>query len=152
MSNHSAKIDSNVGEKRLAASITSGMIERLIAPHGPYFLFGLPLGFRRRKPALPPFFSMNSAPAEFDVAFSAVSLTAETIGFVLQKRSPLASSHRLGFAGFRRRTPGPPPFSSINSTPADSKARRIARSFAAVSEVSSIVNSARRIVVRPTDE
>ena len=28
--------------------------------------------------------------------------------------------------GFRSRRPGPPPFSSMNSTPADSNARRIA--------------------------
>ncbi len=32
----------------------------------------------------------------------------------------------------RRRTPGPPPFSSRNSTPADSSTPRTARSFAAV--------------------
>jgi alpha/beta hydrolase fold len=30
---------------------------------------------------------------------------------------------------FRSRTPGPPPFSSMNSTPADSNARRIAKSL-----------------------
>jgi hypothetical protein len=40
----------------------------------------------------------------------------------------------------------------MNSTPAATKALRIAKLFAAVSEVSSIANSARRIVVRPTDE
>jgi hypothetical protein len=67
---------------------------------------------------------MNSTPAEFEVAFSAVSIAAETIGFVSQKAA--ASSHRFCFGSFRIRTPGPPPFSSMNSTPADSKARRIA--------------------------
>jgi hypothetical protein len=36
---------------------------------------------------------------------------------------------------FRSRTPGPPPFSSMNSTPADSNARRIAKSLALVSAV-----------------
>jgi hypothetical protein len=36
---------------------------------------------------------------------------------------------------FRSRTPGPPPFSSTNSTPADSNARRIAKSLALVSAV-----------------
>ena len=36
----------------------------------------------------------------------------------------------------RRRTPAPPPFSSMNSTPANSKARRIAKSLAAVMDVS----------------
>jgi hypothetical protein len=37
-------------------------------------------------------------------------------------------------SGFFNRTPGPPPFSSMNSTPADSKARRTAKSFAMVME------------------
>jgi hypothetical protein len=54
--------------------------------------------------------------------------------------------------GFRSLTPAPPPFSPINSTPAASRARRIAKLFAAVSEVSSVANSARRIVVSPTAE
>jgi hypothetical protein len=36
---------------------------------------------------------------------------------------------RLSFTGVRSRTPGPPPFWSMNSTPAASKARRIASSF-----------------------
>jgi len=42
----------------------------------------------------------------------------------------------LTLGGFRRRTPGPPPFSSMNSTPAASSARRTAKSFAVVIEVS----------------
>jgi hypothetical protein len=50
---------------------------------------------------------------------------------------------------FRRRTPGPPPFSSMNSTPAASKARRTAKSLAAVIEVSPFASSARRIVLIP---
>jgi hypothetical protein len=54
--------------------------------------------------------------------------------------------------GFFSLTPAPPPFSSMNSTPADSKALRMAQLFAAVSDVSSIANSARRIVVTPTDD
>ena len=43
----------------------------------------------------------------------------------------------LRFVGsrLRTRTPGPPPFSAMNSTPAISKACRIAKSFAAVREV-----------------
>ena len=45
--------------------------------------------------------------------------------------------------GLRKRTPGPP-FSSMNSTPAPSKARRIAKSFAAVNAVTLSFNSARR--------
>ena len=48
---------------------------------------------------------------------------------------------------WRKRTPGPPPFSSMNSTPAASKARRTAKSLAVVIDVSSSVSSARRIVV-----
>jgi hypothetical protein len=48
---------------------------------------------------------------------------------------------------FRSRTPGPPPFSSMNSTPADSNARRIAKSLALVSAVSFSFSSARRMVV-----
>ena len=60
--------------------------------------------------------------------------------------------HLEGFARWRlrRRTPGPPLFPSMNSTPADSRARRTAKSFAAVIEVSSSASSARRIVVTPT--
>src|SRR5262249_34908463 len=60
-----------------------------------------------------------------------------------------ATIYFLGALGRRRcrnRTPGPPPFSSMNSTPAASKARRTAKSLAAVIEVSSSVSSARRIV------
>jgi len=40
----------------------------------------------------------------------------EKIGFVSQTGA--ASSHRFCFGGFRRRTPGPPPFSSMNPTAA----------------------------------
>ena len=50
----------------------------------------------------------------------------------------------------RRRTPGPPPSSSINSTPASSRTRRTAKSLAAVSDVSPSVSSARRMVRRLT--
>jgi hypothetical protein len=42
----------------------------------------------------------------------------------------------LGLARRRKRTPGPPPFSSMNSTPAVSNVRRTVRSFAAVMLVS----------------
>jgi hypothetical protein len=50
----------------------------------------------------------------------------------------------------RSRTPGPPPFLSMNSTPALSKARRTAKSLAAVMEVSWSAFSARRIVANPS--
>src|SRR5450759_5739362 len=43
----------------------------------------------------------------------------------------------------RSRTPGPPPFSSMNSTPANFKARRTARSLAAIIDASLSDNSAR---------
>ncbi len=49
----------------------------------------------------------------------------------------------------RRRTPGPPPFSSMKSTPALSKASRTALSFAAVSEVEPLANSALLTVASP---
>jgi hypothetical protein len=49
----------------------------------------------------------------------------------------------------RIRTPGPPPFSSMNSTPADSNARRTAKSFAMVMDVSFSAPSARRMVASP---
>ena len=58
----------------------------------------------------------------------------------------------FSFVEVRSRTPGPPPFSSMNSTPAASNARRTARSFAAVIEVSSTASSARRMVAIPTDD
>jgi hypothetical protein len=59
-------------------------------------------------------------------------------------RSPIARSdsatiYFLGALSRRRcrkRTPGPPPFSSMNSTPAASKARRTAKSLAVVMDVS----------------
>ena len=56
------------------------------------------------------------------------------------------TSYRCFPCRFRSRTPGPPPFSSMNSTPADSRARRIARSLAIVNEVSLSLSSARRTV------
>src|ERR1035437_6137631 len=42
---------------------------------------------------------------------------------------------RFGYDGLFKRTPAPPPFWSMNSTPAASKARRIAKSLAAVMDV-----------------
>jgi hypothetical protein len=42
----------------------------------------------------------------------------------------------LGRRRCRKRTPGPPPFSSMNSTPAASKTRRTAKSLAVVIDVS----------------
>ena len=104
----------------------------------------------------------------FEVAFSAVSIAAETIGFVSQKVA--ASSHRFCFGSFRSRTPGPPPFSSIssgprlrrapspppfssiNSTPAFSRARRMADALANVIVVFPSVDSARWIVAGLTPD
>ena len=50
------------------------------------------------------------------VRFRPWGWSSREIGFVFAKKSP-ARSQRCGFARFRRRTPGPPPFSSMNSTP-----------------------------------
>jgi len=58
----------------------------------------------------------------------------------------------LGRRGCRKRTPGPPPLSSMNSTPAASKARRTAKSLATVREVLSSASSARLIVLSPSDD
>jgi len=52
------------------------------------------------------------------------------------------------FGAFGDAPPGPPPFSSMNSMPANTKARRTARSLAAVIDVSPSDDSARRIWVR----
>jgi hypothetical protein len=72
--------------------------------------------------------------------------------FSSMRRSELFRNHLVDFGRVRllRRTPGPPPFSSIKSTPADSKALRTARSLANVIDVSSSVSSARRMVATPT--
>jgi hypothetical protein len=55
-------------------------------------------------------------------------------------------------SALRRRTPGPPPFSSINSTPAASSATLSAARFAAVTGISPSIVSTRRIVATPTFE
>jgi hypothetical protein len=70
------------------------------------------------------------------------------LSWVKSGASFVGSAYLRGFSlpGFCSRTPGPPPFSSMNSTPAASRARRIAKSFAAVIEVAVSVNSARRTV------
>src|ERR1700722_4107397 len=62
------------------------------------------------------------------------------------RSTPITVDYRRGFSDLRRRTPGPPPFSSMNSTPAASRVRRTARLLAEVIEVSPSANSARRIV------
>jgi hypothetical protein len=72
---------------------------------------------------------------------------------LLLATSDSATNYFLGALGRRRcrkRTPGPPPFSSMNSTPPTSKARRTAKSFAVVIDVSLSASSARRIVATPT--
>ena len=81
-----------------------------------YLLVIVRPGFFSRTPEPPPFSSMNSTPAELQGGSKrAASLTAENLGSF---RKDVAGSHRFCFAGFRRRTPGPPPFASMNSTPA----------------------------------
>jgi hypothetical protein len=56
------------------------------------------------------------------------------------------------FSGLRSRTPGPLPFSSMNSTPANSKADRSAASLARVTGITPSTTSTRRIVATPTLE
>ena len=51
-------------------------------------------------------------------------------GEISSRAQRLTGAHRFCFGGFRRRTPGPAPFASMNSTPADSIAATI---FSAVS-------------------
>jgi len=58
----------------------------------------------------------------------------------------------LTLSDFRRRTPGPPPFSSMNSTPAVSMAWRMAMSLGTVIDVSLSESSARLIVATPTPD
>jgi hypothetical protein len=72
----------------------------------------------------------------------------------LDRRSAIATDilSQVYFRGLLRRTPAPPPFSFMNSTPAFSNARRIASSFAAVNEVTSSATSALRTVFAPTDD
>jgi hypothetical protein len=52
----------------------------------------------------------------------------------------------------RSLTPGPPPLALMNSTPAASRARLMARLLGVVIDVSPTASSARRIVVAPTDD
>jgi hypothetical protein len=84
-----------------------------------------------------------------DRTFTSLQLNRFRLGLANQ---PWFHFRNRAFGDLRSRTPGPPPFSSMNSTPADSKARRTARSFAAVMDVSSSVSSARRIVATLRDE
>jgi YqaJ-like viral recombinase domain len=58
----------------------------------------------------------------------------------------------LDLCGFRKRTPSPPPLSSMKSIPAASRARRIAASFASVTGTSPSTTSALRMVATPTFE
>ena len=97
-----------------------------------------------------PFSLMNSTPG--NSKGDSKRLRSGLENWVRFAKNGGAGSHRFCFGGFRRRTPGPPPFSSMNSTPAASKARRTARSFAAVMDVSPSVSSARRIVATLSDE
>jgi hypothetical protein len=80
----------------------------------------------------------------------------DDFGFALQGGGPALDfdsrvSYFSGFLWIRLRslTPGPPPFSSMKSTPADSSAWRTARSLAAVNEVALSTTSARRMVFTP---
>jgi len=89
-----------------------------------------------------------------DIGDAVVRLLAACGVFRIRDQLCAGSIHfrDFSFVEVRSRTPGPPPFSSMNSTPAASNARRTARSFAAVMEVSLSVSSARRIVLAPREE
>jgi hypothetical protein len=63
-------------------------------------------------------FSLNLMPEDSGAVAAA--------GLGSSRKIVAAGSQRFVFAGFRRRTPGPPPLSSMNSMPAASKVRRIA--------------------------
>ena len=79
------------------------------------------------------------------------SLTqAETVSIVFSQ--PGALGHVFLECRFFRRTPAPPPFSSISTIPAASRANRMALSLGAFIEVSSSLSSARRMVATPTLE
>jgi len=87
-----------------------------------------------------------------------LGLATDPVEDAVRRIMPLSASTYLGNlpggglrSDFRRRTPGPPPFSSMNSTPADSSARRSASSLAAVIEVSRSASSARLTVFTPKD-
>ena len=75
-------------------------------------------------------------------AFKTIDVTG-----LAQRASPQSRPGSLMFCGLMRLLephPAPPPFSSMNSTPANSKARRTARSLSAVMVVLPSINSARR--------
>jgi hypothetical protein len=80
-------------------------------------------------------FSCRSPPALSVHGFGARDVASEQIGFV---SLPLGNHCGVFFNGLRSLTPGPPPFSSMNSTPADSNARRIAarRAFELIKQIS----------------
>jgi hypothetical protein len=72
----------------------------------------------------PPFVFVDKLLLEISkVALSAASMAAKK--WVRFAKNSAAGSHRFCFGGFRRRTPGPPPFSSMNSTPICSSARQL---------------------------
>jgi len=58
----------------------------------------------------------------------------------------------LTLGGLRRRTPGPPPFSSMNSTPADSSACRSAATVEPCAAIRPGFDSSRLIVGSETDD
>ena len=89
--------------------------------------------------------------------FSAFGIVALGFDWKMHIESGLACcsfSYLRGFSfpDFRRRTPGPPPFSSMNSTPAFSSACRKAASLADVTGISPSTTSTRRMVATPTFE
>jgi hypothetical protein len=82
------------------------------------------------------------------------SSTAQIRSSVYSPRNALTwiRVHGLHALFSRILTPGPPPLASMNSTPAASRARLMARLLGAVIDVSPTASSARRMVVAPTDD
>ena len=98
-----------------------------------------------------PFSSMNSAPVVSGGSKRGSISRQRRIGFVSQKNGA-ASPHRLCFGGLRSRTPGPPPFSSMNWIPPFSNAARIFCTVASRPPSSPSTDSKRAIVGSETPD
>ena len=122
--------------RNLASFRQMGLSERYLGP----FPFAV---FFERTPGPPSFSSMNSdRPNRLSKSNSKKLDSFRQLGV----RAAQSICGLFPLAVLRNRTPGPPPFSSMNSTPANSMPRRTARSLAAVIDVSRSVSSARRMV------
>jgi hypothetical protein len=94
-------------------------------------------------------FDPTLGPADHSIGIRSLAQNVHGLFSTIQRRVFLVASAVFLVAAYAG-APGPPPFSSMNSTPANSKVRRTARSLAAVMDVSLSDNSARRMVATPT--